>query len=173
MGWDQDDVSEFVVLRAFSRSSKEGYKVNMSPEDLIVEWMNVSLPQDCIGDGVFELYITPPSTKAVGSWAYSSPTMSDSWKRSMAKMIVTCARDAVEKASPPLSWGAFKLVWRHELTTAWWAFQVDEEPSTSSGDAVSSAGPEDPVCPDCKGSKQYVGIFETTPCYTCQGGGPS
>lgn len=142
-----------------------------SPQDLIVEWLD-ELPQDRIGDGKLELYAAPPATVVVwSSWQpiTSSSTMSDPMK---LRMAARCVRHAESYLASHPSLSVFELVWSHEGITTGLSFQMPLVPWTNlegtNSPTVSSA-----VCPDCKGSKKYVGILETTPCYTCQGGGPS
>lgn len=131
--------------------------------DRIVEWMD-NLPQDLLhaGHGYWILYFVDPkgAFKFVGKWgAAFYQTDSRREARFLGGKALECRQE-----------GNFSVQWHHHGEAKKdWLFWVGSEPSTDSGGTLSSGE----LCPDCKGSKQYVGLYSMTPCYTCQGGGPS
>ena len=80
-------------------------------------------------------------------------------------------RTVVEAAQRYCTVGQFEVQWEHEGAKNEYYFRLDGEAGASMGTATPGAS-EGP-CPDCNGTKQYVGLYTVTPCYTCQGGGPA
>lgn len=135
--------------------------MSVSPEQGIVGWLN-TLPQDSVGDGSLTLHAfeVDDYSKFLRDWrrTHTSSRMTRGEKGAVASNLVQRARQ-----HGFLGEDLYKVKWSNLGSDHSCQFQIKE------GVPMLKADTETKVCPDCKGTKQYVGLYAVTPCYTCQG----
>lgn len=137
-----------------------------TPEEILMEWLDY-LPQDYLGDWGLKLYVENNEGKqqGVAEWGPWSGPLSGTKKKLVASDVVVYATDVCAQAQPRVS-GFCELQWHRNGAKKGCPFKVGGtlQPAYDTGNAITTS-----ECPDCKGSKKYVGIHEITSCYTCQG----
>lgn len=136
----------------------------------LVEWMDDHVPYDCLdaGEGQWVLHhlgMKEVSNRIGNRIGSMSVSCYNSDKTTTASEMVQQAKRYHEK-------GYFELQWHHDGVIKGHLFLLGDtlQPAYDTGNTIVVTDAE---CPDCKGSKQYVGLYAITPCYTCQGGAPS